>query len=233
MTVVNDAVTSSGAPDGIGVERALALHYAPSARREALRAVWRLDARMRRTFVDARDPMLAKIKLAWWEERLLALHDGHAPAEPLLRRLADLVVADHEVAADLGRIAGGWRELPEERPWPPASIDAYARSRGRGLINGFARVVGVAADERLRSAGEAYAIYDLAGLTIDPDERAALRERASERLASTSRLVWPRAMRPIGMILALAREDAGRDPKPRQGSPRRIARMAWHRLSGR
>lgn len=228
------ASIDDGSPEGdLGIERDLSLIYAPQAQRPGLRAIWQLDARMRRIFASGGEPVLGQIKLAWWEERLLVLHDDRVPAEPLLRRLAELAAADHEIAGDLGRIAGAWRELPAERPWPPASIDAYVRFRGRGLIDGFARVVGVAADERLKSAGEAYAIDDLAGLTIDLDERAALRERASERLGSMSRLVWPRALRPIGMIFALAREDAGRDPKPRQGSPRRIARMAWHRLSGR
>lgn len=233
--MVNARASIDEAPveDDLGVERDLSLMYAPDAQRAGLRAIWQLDARMRRIFTGGGEPVLGQIKLAWWEERLLASAGGEVPAEPLLRRLAALAVCDDGFATELGRIAGAWRELPAERPWPTMSVDAYARSRGRGLIDGFARTVGAAGDERLSLAGEAYAIDDLTGLAADPDERAALREHASERWRSTSGFVWPRAMRPIGMIFALAKADAGRDHMPKQGSPRRIAQMAWHRLTGR
>lgn len=233
--MVKDRASIDGTPDDddLDIERDLSLMYAPPAHRPGLRAIWQLDARMRRIFTSGGEPTLRLIKLAWWEERVLALADGEAPAEPLLRRLAALARAEADIVADLGRIAGAWRELPPERPWPPACVDAYARSRGRGLIDGFARVVGTASDERLRLAGEAYAIDDLVGLTVDDDERTALRGQTAERRKTLSGLVWPSAMRPIGMIFALAREDAARDRGSTQGSPRRIARMACHRLSGR
>lgn len=233
MVNARASIDAASAEDDLGIERDLSLMYAPQAQRAGLRAIWQLDARMRRIFTGGGEPVLGQIKLAWWEERLLAVAGGEVPAEPLLRRLAELAVCDQGFATELGCIAGAWRELPAERPWPAASVDAYARSRGRGLIDGFARIAGAAGDERLRLAGEAYAIDDLAGLAADPDERAALRDQASERWPSALGLVWPQAMRPVGMIFALAKADAGRDDVPRQGSPRRVARMAWHRISGR
>lgn len=228
--MINDALTDRTA-DAIGVERELALHYAPAARRGALRAVWRLDARMRRVFTGARDPTLAQIKLAWWEDKLAASAKGPAPAEPLLRALTPIAV-DDGAASSLAAIAGGWREL-DVAPWGTEEAHAYARLRGRGLIASAARALGGAAGESQLLAGEAYALSDLAALAADPDGRAMLLAAAQARFEAAASAAWPRALRPMGMIVRLSARDLRSSHPPRQGSPGRVAFMAWHALTGR
>lgn len=228
--MINDALTGGGAEDAIGVERELALHYAPPARRGALRAVWRLDARMRRVFADARDPTLAQIKLAWWEDRLCEAATGSAPAEPLLRALTPIAV-DDAAASSLAAIAGGWREL-NVAPWSTEEASAYARLRGRGLIASAARALGGEPAESQLVAGEAYALSDLAALAANPDGRAMLLSAAQARFEAASG-AWPHALRPMGMIVRLGARDLRSSQPPRQGSPGRVATMAWHALTGR
>ena len=219
------------ADGGLDAERTLALQYAARGRRDALAAVWALDARMRKVFAAARESALAQIKLAWWEERLAELPGGAAPAEPLLQRLAPLATGA-EAAGELCGLAGAWRELGGA-PWPPEEVGAYARLRGGGLIAASARALGARPDARMAAAGEALALVDLAGIVGDAAVRDGLLAEADARFGEAGRFVWPRALRPVGMIVALAREDARNGAIGAPGSPLRVVRMAWHAVSGR
>lgn len=229
MVKADEELPLSG--DGLSAESSLALQYTPRRTRATLAAVWALDARMRGLFAAAREPALAQIKLAWWEERLAELSAGPAPAEPLLRSLVSLATSV-EAAGELRDLAGAWRELGDA-PWPPEEVEAYARLRGGGLIAASARALGVRADARMVASEEAMAVVDLAGIAGDAAVRGGLLAEADARFRAIGRFVWPRGLRPVGMIVALAREDARSGALGVPGSPRRVARMAWHAVSGR
>lgn len=221
---------SAAFADALDAERALALHYAPLARREALDAAWRLDARLRTMFATAREPALVEIKLAWWEERLGALGAGTTPAEPLLRRLAGSIEAGAFAASDLRALASAWRELIGEDPWTRDMLAAYAGDRGRAL----ARLSGGGGcpDERLLLAAEGYALFDLADIAGE-EVRTRVVEEARARFEQAGRARWPRPLRPLGMLVELARRDTRTGLPPRHGSPARVARMAWYAMTGR
>lgn len=214
--------------DEAGIEAALAVQYAPAARREALLAVWRLDARLGRIFLSAREPALAEIKLAWWEERLRALRTD-VPPEPLLRQLADAPSID---VSDLADLAEGWRAMFADRPWADKLCD-HASIRGRALMRASAAALGGEVTEPMLRSGEGYALVDLARSRTDRDQQDAALAAARARFHDTGSPVWPRPFRPIGMIVMLARSDAMRGAPGRAGSPARVARMAWHALTGR
>lgn len=223
--------TADLAGEEMGAERSLALHYAPRDRRPVLGAVWELDGRMRRLFAIRRDATLSQIKLAWWTERLEALASGRSPDEPLLRQLARFA-ADETAARDLAVLAEAWRELGDS-PWGHDELASYARLRGHGLVGSAARALGAAASSAQLMAGEGYALVDLAGMTDAADVRADVLDAARARFDSAGCFTWPRELRPIGMIVELARRDAASLAAAREGSPRRVARMAWHALTGR
>jgi len=63
----------------------------PHARRAAMAALWALAARLTRLLIDAREPLIGQIKLAWWRDMaaMLASEPGALPkGEPLLAELA-------------------------------------------------------------------------------------------------------------------------------------------------
>jgi phytoene synthase len=69
-------------------ERWLSILWAPAAARPALVALHAYDLEQQRVVAEAREPMLAEIRLAWWREQLEALAEGKlAPPQPLLRAL--------------------------------------------------------------------------------------------------------------------------------------------------
>ena len=62
----------------------------PHARRAALSALWGLAARLTKLLLDAREPLIGQIKLAWWRDMagLIASDPGALPkGEPLLAEL--------------------------------------------------------------------------------------------------------------------------------------------------
>lgn len=62
----------------------------PHARRAAMSALWGLAARLTKLLVDAREPLIGQIKLAWWRDMaaMIASDPGALPkGEPLLAEL--------------------------------------------------------------------------------------------------------------------------------------------------
>ncbi|MDK2761195.1 MAG: hypothetical protein KYX64_07525 [Sphingopyxis sp.] len=66
------------------------LVFVPHARRAAMAALWALAARLTKLLIDAREPLIGQIKLAWWRDMvaLIATDPDALPrGEPLLAAL--------------------------------------------------------------------------------------------------------------------------------------------------
>lgn len=207
-------------------ERRLALAYVPARVRPALEALWRLDVTFAAILAARRDPMVSRLRLAWWRESLEALDGGEPPAEPLLQALAAHVLPLSVSGAELAGMAEAWETLLFDRPLSADEQGRYAALRGGLLFELSARLLGVP-DFPVAAPGALWALVDLArhssgrdGIRIPPAQ---------------PRVRWPRALRPLGMLAALARRDADRlgEPWEKQGRPARMLRMIRHRLTGR
>ena len=209
-------------------ERRLALAYVPLRRRPAVEALWRLDVALGSVLVTGREPMISRIRLAWWREALERLDRAPAPAEPVLEALAEHVLPAGVGGAELAAMEEGWLPLADAEPPDAAALDLYARKRGALLFGFTARLLG--ADAEAGRGGEVWALIDLARRSSDPVEAEAA-VRAARAFKPAGR--WPRVLRPLGMLAMLAIRDAERGPPfERYGAPRRMLRMLRHRLSG-
>ena len=211
-------------------ERKLALAYVPLPRRAALEALWRLDVTLGAVLATGREPLISQIRLAWWREALEKLDRERPPAEPLLEALACHVLPADIGVAELTTLEAGWAVLLSTEPLTPRQLDQYAQARGGRLFALSARLLG-AAEPRIEAAGRIWALIDLARRSGREAEAQAAVAAAREGGAAFR---WPAALRPLGMLAALARRDAERGlPLEAQGSPGRILRMLRHRLTGR
>lgn len=206
-------------------ERALILTYAPPARRAALAALLALDDALATLLRTTREPAIGQIRLAWWRERLEALHAGVVPAEPVLQAIA----AARLNGAALVPIVDGWEVLIEER------LDREALGRfaaGRGTL--FVAAGGGSGDP-LAAAGQGWALADLARHLGDAGEAAEARAMASNLLEAATASRWSREGRAMGAMAHLARRDLrlADGEAPPVGSPARVGRLLWHRLTGR
>jgi phytoene synthase len=211
-------------------ERKLALAYVRARRRAAVEALWRLDVTLGAVLVTGTEPMIGRIRLAWWREALERLDKERAPAEPVLDAVARHLLPAGVSGADLAAMEEGWAVLLSAGPLSSEELDLYAELRGGRLFEYSARLL----DPEARppaAAGQCWALADLARRSGNPTEaKAAL--RAARDLGWSER--WPPLLRPLGMLATLARRDARRGlPLEGQGSPARMLRMLGHRLTGR
>ncbi len=214
-------------------ERALAIAYAPAPIRPALAALFMLDLRFGAILSATREPMIGAMRLAWWREALETLDRAAPPAEPLLGVLAAHVVPRGVAGAELAAMEDGWAALLEGDPPAAAQIARHGEERGARLFGLAGRLLGDSDEKLTGAAGAGWALADLAQRLSNAGAAAEARRQALARLEAIRGRRWPAALRPIGMLAVLARRDAERPEARRPGSPRRLARMLAHRLTGR
>jgi phytoene synthase len=212
-----------------GPERALILTYAAPGRRGALAALLSLDDALATLLRTTREPAIGQIRLAWWRERLAALVTGPVPAEPVLTALAQTGIRGKGLEA----MVDGWEVLLEER-LDEEALGRFATGRGMLFVNaGIA--LGAKGTDPTAMAGFGWALGDLARHLGDEAEAAQARALAEPLLRSVTRMRWSPQARALGALAHLALRDLKLAPgeAPPVGSPARVARLAWHRLTGR
>jgi phytoene synthase len=209
---------------------AQALGSAPAAIRPALAALWALDSALGKVLATGREPMISRIRLAWWREALERLDRDPPPKEPVLAGIATHLLPAGIRGAELAGMEDGWLAILGDEPVEADALATYAARRG-GLVFDFgARLLGDSI-AHLACAGEAWALVDLARHSTEPhDVDAALAAARARQLPRR----WPRALRPLGMLAVLAARDLHRVPAAWEeaGAPPRTARMLRHRLTG-
>lgn len=211
-------------------ERALALSYAAPAKRAALSALLGLDDALASVMRTTTEPAVTQIRLAWWREQVGGLNPSSAMAMPALDSLARHVVADGINARRLVDIVEGWEILVEAERMDEAALAAFAKKRGGELFAIGGELLGGSVPE---GAGKGWALADLARHLEADDEAEIAQRMATQQLSSQIR--WPRETRALGALEAIAMMNlaVGRDRQPVIASPRRVARLAWMRLTGR
>lgn len=211
-------------------ERMLALSYADAVDRPALSALLALDDALAALLRTTTEPAIAQIRLAWWRERLAELDMVVTPAMPVLADLATHVVPRGIATDRLVEIVEGWEILVEVERLDRVALSVFAEKRGAGLFAIGGHLLGGRAD---RVAGEGWALADLTAHLSVRDEAALARGMAQEKLGAGER--WPRETRALGALVTISRMDLALalGATPPVGSPRRVARLAWMRLTGR
>lgn len=184
------------------VERRLALAYAPGRARGDTLALFALDARLAGIVRQAREPMLAQMRLAWWRDRLGDPAASGGLGDPLLERLGDWTARSGLIA-----LVNGWEALLADPPLPDSAIDTFVRGRAEACGD-LARQLGHATAARPAArAGAGWALAELAAKLGDPAESARVVQLAQER--EWSALQLPRPLRAITVLYGLARYKKG------------------------
>ncbi len=174
----------------------LALAYAPAAARADWLSLLALDARLAAVVRQAREPMLAQLKLAWWRDRFNAEPAGWPKGEPLLARLAPW----GEATRTLAKLVDGWEALLGEAPLGEAELDAFADGRIAALAALAHRLD--ARSAAVVALGRQWTLAELALQLGSPAERGV----AAEMLAAAGpALRTPRPLRPLSLLAGLSR----------------------------
>jgi phytoene synthase len=203
-------------------DRGLVRLYWPVELRPAFDTLFAIDDAMGDVVAKATEPALAAIKLAWWRERMQELDSGEVPAEPRLQASASELVPRGIAGAPLAELEDGWAALLEEQP----DVDRIA-DRGAKLFEMASNLLG-ANDPLIEAAGRVYAFASAAKCGF---VRMAV---GTEALKAISGHRFPRALRPLTGLAALAARDLGRGPdREPEATPGRAMTLLRHRLTGR
>jgi phytoene synthase len=207
----------------IGADRALMLRQVPRDLRQAIEALWQVDAAMGDVVARSTQPALGAVKLAWWRERLEELDGGAVPAEPRLMAAAEQLLPRGLSGAELSRLEDGWATLCEEK------VDtARVANRGARLFRWCSSLLG-GDDAAIGDAGALYALTSTGRRGV-PE----LLEPARERAKALSRHRFPRELRSLTGLARLAARDLKHgQPFEPEGSPPRLAALLRHQWSGR
>lgn len=211
----------------------LAALYVPAADRPAFAALVDLSRAMADVVRTTSEPMVGRIRLAWWREQLQALSaDSPPPAEPRLRAAQALLLSRGISGADLAGLEQGWERMLDPFPW---SVETSEGIWFRGVLafGLAARLLG-SPSERLQKLGGLWALTDAARHCSDRETRTLLIGRARTIARGLERTRFPRRLRPLSMLGALAMRDCQRgEPIEPEGTPGRAWTMIRHRLTGR
>lgn len=207
----------------------LALGYANVASRPALGALFALDDTLGAILRTTREPLVGQMRLTWWYEALGRLDVAPAPAEPVLTALQTVVLPAGVSGTMLAAMTDGWEALLEP-VLDAAAVERFARDRGRRVFELAGTLLSVT-DARVGLAGEGWAMADLSQRLTDAPSRQLARARAELALDAALRGRWPGRARALGAMALSARFDVSDSPPP-PGSPKRVGRLAWHRLTG-
>lgn len=213
-------------------ERELALAYVRADARDRMRALWAIDENFGAIVAGTSEPVIGEMRLLWWRERFEQLGEA-VPAEPLLGAVADALGDDRETAARWGAMAEGWHALLAEEV-DESDLARFAEQRGAGLFGLGADILGAEAAAIVLEGGRGWALTDLAYRAGDEPLRQRALELARPHLDAATAERWPKRLRPLGMLVQLAKRDAAAPgSERRQGAPGRVLRMMRHRLTGR
>ena len=216
-------------------ELALAIGYARRERQSALIALFELDSALAAVLRTTREPLVGQMRLTWWHEALSRLDTAPPPAEPVLVALAGTVLRRGVSGARLAMMIEGWEELLDADPACGEAMTRFAQRRGGGLFGIAGELLGAGASDPLDAAGAGWALSDLARHLRDRTAAERARTLAREALAEATGVRWSRAGRSLGALAHLALRDTAvpLDAPLPVGAPRRVARLAWHRMTGR
>jgi phytoene synthase len=174
----------------------LAIAYAPRDLRSAFALLLQVDQRFAEILRNAREPMIAQIKMAWWREALSSTAEARPKGEPLLQALNQ--VCDRIPLSAFEALASAWEHLLGNEQFSQEAVDAHAELRAEAIFLTYARWIGTVQD--VQPIGRIWALEAL---------RIAFPERVTNCHAPSAPLPKARALRPLSILTMSVQNPSG------------------------
>lgn len=207
----------------------LASSYGDAQMRSWCHALFAFDAQIAGIVLQAREPMLAQIRLQWWHDVIGKPAQQRPSANPVLAGLLPIEAQGLDLQQALGPVIRGWEAALE--PDDADAVTAFAQGRGE-LIRAFLPLAPSVAGADLARVGEAWALWDM----VRFHRRTAALDAAvrSVDVAALAGVRLPRKLRPLSIIARAVWVDIAKGQMERAwGSPGVFAMLVWHGLTGR
>jgi phytoene synthase len=174
----------------------LAIAYAPRDLRSAFALLLQVDQRFAEILRNAREPMIAQIKMAWWREALSSSAAARPKGEPLLQALNQ--VCDRIPLRAFEALASAWEHLLGSERFSQEALDAHAELRAEAIFLTYARWIDTVQD--VRPIGRIWALEAL---------RIAFPERVTDCHVPSVPLPKARALRPLSILTMSVQNPSG------------------------
>lgn len=186
----------------------LAIAYARAELRPAFALLLSFDNRLSEIVGRASEPMIAQMKIAWWNDAIAREPQTRPKGEPVFQALSELTVPG--VDAAMQQLLDAWGLLLSVDDWTAEVLDSFARLRSEAIFGSFA--AWIASKDDVSAIGEGWALADLrqrfGSRVCDQPEPGQLPIRTT------------RILRPLSIMAFSVTEPSG-------------IRMIWHALTGR
>jgi phytoene synthase len=174
----------------------LAIAYAPRDLRPAFALLLQIDQRFAEIMRNAREPMIAQIKMAWWREAFASPIEARPKGEPLLQALNE--VGDRIPSSALEALASAWEHLLGHAQFSQEAIDTHSELRAEAIFKTYATWMGSMED--MHPIGRGWALESL---------RTAFPERVADCIMPSAPLPKARALRPLSIFTMSVRTGSG------------------------
>jgi 15-cis-phytoene synthase len=205
----------------------LALAYTKQDLRLGFGLLLALDDRLEQIFRKAGEPLIAQMRLAWWNDVISKPVHERPVGEPLLAILA--AVEEEKptlnIATAMLKVVEAWDLLLAHSRWSTDVLHEYAAARSSAIFGWYAVAVGSNENDKalLDKIAVDWALSDLLGRCRNEDEFYSV--KAAQAHFPHNRRI-PRSLRPLSIIAHSARHLAS-------SSRWSGARLIWHALTGR
>ncbi|MBL8905911.1 MAG: phytoene/squalene synthase family protein [Rhizobiales bacterium] len=147
-------------------DRFLATLFAPEAVQPRLMALYAFNIEIARIREMVSDPKLGEIRLAWWRDSIVGLHDGKPAEHPVLEALAPAIEASLlPLQPFLGMIESRQFDLYDDPMPSMGDLEGYLGETSSALVQLAAMILaGPQARTLAETAGLAGVAYGLTGL---------------------------------------------------------------------
>jgi 15-cis-phytoene synthase len=190
----------------LSAPKRLALAYARNDLRDGLGIILMLDNRLAGIFDKAGEPLIAQMRLAWWND-VIAKPAKERPAGELLLAILAEVEANNpafNIASAMQELIEAWDMLLSQPDWSSALLSEHTITRSSAVFGWYARMTG--ANSRHSTAvnriGVDWAFNDL--LCHCRNETEVHDVKAAQQVMSSNDKL-PRSLRPLSIIAKSAR----------------------------
>jgi phytoene synthase len=142
--------------------------FAPTARREALFALYAFNYEIARVRESVTQPMLGQIRLQWWREIIAAAYSGAPARQHIVAAPLAAIIREHSLSRELfdHLIDAREQDLADDPPPTLTALEGYAEASSASLVGLALQILGFAErGDGLRVAAHHVGIaYALAGL---------------------------------------------------------------------
>lgn len=202
----------------------LAIAYSTGDLKAYLGVMLCLDDRLSGIYLRMTEPMIAQMRIAWWNDVMAKPAAARPKGEPLVSQISELEarLSNVDIIAKIKLLITAWDTLISQEILSDDILDTFAQYRAGGVFAGYAQAAGLEAEllQKSEKAGKIWAITDFANMVgntvsspFHPEQmrHSCLRERA---------------LKPLSILnLSAVLEH---QKKPMAG-----IRLSWHGLTGR